>query len=61
MEPELRVMLVVPNPIERAGLRSIIDQELDARVVAESETGLSVLSLAHLTYPDIAVIDPCPE
>ncbi len=57
MDPELRVMLVVPNPIERAGLRSIIDQELDARVVAQSATGLSALSLAHSTYPDIAVLD----
>jgi len=50
-------MLVVPFPVERAGLRSIIESSSRHSVVAEETLGESAVRVASQVAPDVAVID----
>ncbi len=51
------VLIADDHPIFRRGLRDIIEDSADFRVVAEAGDGISARRQIELTAPDIAVID----
>jgi len=53
----VRVMLVDDHDIIRSGLRAMIDQAGDLRVVAEASTAADAVSEALRTRPDVIVMD----
>ena len=53
----MRVMLVDDHEIVRSGLRAIIDQAGDLRVVAEAATAADAVREAVRTRPDVIVMD----
>jgi DNA-binding NarL/FixJ family response regulator len=54
---EIRVLLADDHTIVRQGLRSLLDQSDDCRVVAEAADGLEAVEKAHETRPHVAVVD----
>jgi DNA-binding NarL/FixJ family response regulator len=55
--PKLRVMIVGPHEVERAGLRLLIRDDEDDYVVAEAASGQTALALARDFEPGIAIVD----
>ena len=53
----IRVALVDGHPIARVGLRLVLEQDPQLRVVAEASTGREALRLLHETAPDVAIVD----
>jgi DNA-binding NarL/FixJ family response regulator len=53
----LRVLLADDHPIFRAGVRSLMDSQLSAEVVAEVEDGVGAVEAALTQKPDVVVID----
>lgn len=53
----IRVLLADDHAIVRAGLRRLIEESGDIRVVAEAADGLEAISKTHEAQPDVAVID----
>jgi len=53
----IRVLLADDHNIVREGLRRIVEEDGDLRVVAEAGDGREVLGLLRETEPDVAVID----
>ena len=53
----LRVLLADDHPIFRAGVRSLMDSQLSAEVVAEVEDGAGAVEVALAEKPDVVVID----
>jgi DNA-binding NarL/FixJ family response regulator len=53
----IRVLLADDHNIVREGLRRIVEEDGDLRVVAEAGDGREVLGLLRETDPDVAVID----
>lgn len=53
----ITVLLVDDHPIVRAGLRGLIDQQADVRVVGEAATGEEALALATHLHPDVVLCD----
>ena len=53
----IRVLLADDHTILRQGLRSLIEQSTDCRVVAEAGDGLEALEQARDTQPHVAVVD----
>ena len=53
----IRVLLADDHTIVRQGLKSLLDQSDDCRVVAEAADGLAAVERAHETRPHVAVVD----
>ena len=53
----LRVVLADDHPIVRDGLRRLINQQADMRVVGEAENGEAACQTARLLRPDVLVTD----
>jgi two-component system, NarL family, response regulator NreC len=53
----IRVMLADDHKIVREGLRSLLEDEADLRVVAEASDGRSAVELAREHTPDVVVMD----
>src|SRR5215469_9793017 len=53
----VRVMLVDDHEIIRSGLRAMIEQAGDLRVVAEAGTAAAAIREAARTRPDVVVMD----
>ena len=53
----LRVVLADDHPIVRDGLRRLINQQADMRVVGEAESGEAACQTARLLLPDVLVTD----
>ncbi len=53
----ISVMLVDDHPILRTGLRTLLEQESDISVVAETGDGWSSVELASQHKPDVVVMD----
>lgn len=53
----IRILLADDHGIVRAGLRRIIEESNDIKVVAEASDGREALSMTHEWKPDVAVID----
>jgi DNA-binding NarL/FixJ family response regulator len=53
----LRIVLADDHLIVRAGIRALIDQQPDMRVVGEASDGVEALALAQHFQPDVVVMD----
>lgn len=53
----ISVILVDDHPILRTGLRALLEQEKDIRVVAESGDGWEAITLVARYSPDVVVMD----
>jgi DNA-binding NarL/FixJ family response regulator len=53
----LRLLIADANPIMRCGLRSILEEGLRARVVADAGSGAQALAEAKRVRPDAAVLE----
>ena len=53
----LRLLLADDHPIFRAGVRSLLDAQLDIEIVAEAEDGAGAVEAARKHNPDVVVID----
>ena len=53
----IRVLLADDQALVRAGLRKIVENEDDMRVVAEAVDGLVAVDAARASKPDVAVVD----
>lgn len=54
---EIRLVVVDDHPIVRKGLRDVIEEEPDLKVLAEAGDGAAGLELIRNLRPDIAVLD----
>jgi DNA-binding NarL/FixJ family response regulator len=54
---EIRVLLVDDHAIERQGIRSLLDEQPDVRVVAEAGDGLEALPLVSQCHPDVVITE----
>jgi len=52
----VRVLLVDDHPVVLAGLRALLEAELDL-VVGEAATGLAAISIARELRPEVVVTD----
>ena len=57
MTQEIRLVIADDHPIARKGLRQIIEEEADLRVVAEATDGEAGLMLIEELQPHVAVLD----
>lgn len=53
----IRVMLVDDHAIVRQGLRSILERDVDIRVIAEASSGGECLAVMQRTTPDVLLLD----
>jgi len=56
-ENHIKVLLADDHDIVRAGLRRIVEESGDIRVVAEAADGRAAIRLAREKKPDVAVVD----
>ena len=55
--PTLRVLLVDDHALFRAGVRTLIERDLGARITAECDTSAQALQAITLEEPDVAMLD----
>jgi DNA-binding NarL/FixJ family response regulator len=53
----IRVLLADDHSIVRAGLRRLVEDSGDMKVIAEAADGRKAIQQAHKTHPDVAVVD----
>ena len=54
---ELKVVIADDHPIVRAGLRAVIDSEVDLDIVGEASTPSAAIELADSLAPDVILMD----
>jgi DNA-binding NarL/FixJ family response regulator len=57
MNAEIHIVIADDHPIVRKGLRQVIEEEPDLRVVAEAGDGETGLALIRKLQPEVAVLD----
>jgi DNA-binding NarL/FixJ family response regulator len=57
MPDELKILIVDDHPIVRKGLRQVIEEEPDLKVIAEAGDGNAGLALIRESKPDIVILD----
>lgn len=55
--PPLRVLLVDDHALFRAGVRTLIERDLGARIIAECDNSAQALQAIALEEPDVAMLD----
>ena len=53
----INVLLVEDQCLVRSGLRALLDQEADIRVIGEASDGASAVALAERRRPDVVIMD----
>ena len=53
----IRVLLIDDHPVVRAGLRRVLESELDIEIVADAGTGSSGIDLTRKIRPNVVVTD----
>lgn len=56
-ESKISVMIVDDHPLFRAGLRRVIEMELDLQVIGEAVDGKQALDMAHELTPQVILMD----
>src|SRR5262245_34731039 len=54
---QIRIVLADDHTIIRSGLRLLLEQQPDFKVVAEAEDGRQALELVAKHHPDVAILD----
>lgn len=54
---DLKIVLADDHTIVREGLRSLIDRQVDMKVIAEAATGADAVRLARALAPEVVVMD----
>ena len=54
---QIRILLADDHTIIRSGLRLLLEQQPDFKVVAEASNGLEAVQLASQHHPQVAVMD----
>jgi len=54
---ELRLLLVDDHALFRAGVRTLIERDLGAKIIAECDTGEEALKAISIEEPDVALLD----
>ena len=57
MSDEIRIVIADDHPIVRKGLREVIEEEPDLKVVAEADDGEAALAMIRKLKPQVAVLD----
>lgn len=57
MTTPIRILLADDHTVLRAGLRLLLEDNQDIKVVGEAADGAAVLPLAEITHPDIILLD----
>jgi DNA-binding NarL/FixJ family response regulator len=57
MDEQASVLLVDDHPIFREGLRRVLEEENDLKVIGEAETAAEALEVARRQRPDIVLLD----
>jgi YesN/AraC family two-component response regulator len=57
MPDELKILIVDDHPIVRNGLRQVIEEQSDLKVIADAGDGSSGLALIRHSKPDIVILD----
>jgi DNA-binding NarL/FixJ family response regulator len=57
MKPEFKLLIVDDHPVFRRGLRQIIEEHPQFRIIGEASDGEAALRLASECQPDIIVLD----
>ncbi len=55
--PQIRIILADDHTIIRSGLRLLLEQQTDFKVVAEASDGREAVAMVALHHPDIAILD----
>ena len=55
--PQIRILLADDHTIIRSGLKLLLEQQPDFKVVAEANDGREAVQLASAQHPDVAVLD----
>jgi two-component system response regulator NreC len=55
--PQIRILLADDHTIIRSGLKLLLEQQPDFKVVAEASDGREAVQLASTQHPDVAVLD----
>lgn len=53
----IRVVLVDDHPVVRAGIRALVENEADLRVVGEASDAQSAAEVVSATHPDVVLMD----
>lgn len=55
--PVIRVVLVDDHPVVRAGIRALVENQADLRVVGEASDAVSAAEVVTATHPDVVLMD----
>lgn len=57
MPPAIKVMIVDDHPLVRVGMATVISQQSDMTLVAETDSGRQALELYRRHHPDLTLMD----
>jgi two-component system response regulator NreC len=57
MKEKIRLLVVDDYPVVRAGVRALLNAQMDMVVVAEAKNGVAAKELAALHKPDVVIMD----
>lgn len=57
MPPAIKVMIVDDHPLVRVGMATVISQQADMTLVAETDNGRQALELYRQHHPDLTLMD----
>jgi len=55
--PVIRVVLVDDHPVVRAGIRALVENQADLKVVGEASDAVSAAEVVTATHPDVVLMD----
>lgn len=56
-EKKIRVLIADDHPVFRFGLRSLLESQLDLKVVGEADSGEEAVQMTQALHPDVVLMD----